>query len=169
MQKKITLRKITLTAILTAISIIAFTIESLLPPLIIPGAKLGLSNIFILLILLIIGEKYALISLVIKVILGGLFSGNISTIMYSLPSNLVALFMQIILIIFTRKLSIVTISIIGAIVNVTVQNTIFCLISKTFEFFAYLPYLSLISLFSGLLVGFTVYILINKLPNALFV
>ena len=169
MQKKITLRKITLTAILTAISIIAFTIESLLPPLIIPGAKLGLSNIFILLILLIIGEKYAFISLVIKVILGGLFSGNISTIMYSLPSNLVALFMQIILIIFTRKLSIVTISIIGAIVNVTVQNTIFCLISKTFEFFAYLPYLSLISLFSGLLVGFTVYILINKLPNALFV
>ena len=149
MQKKITLRKITLTAILTAISIIAFTIESLLPPLIIPGAKLGLSNIFILLILLIIGEKYAFISLVIKVVLGGLFSGNISTIMYSLPSNLVALFMQIILIIFTRKLSIVTISIIGAIVNVTVQNTIFCLISKTFEFFAYLPYLSLISLFSG--------------------
>ena len=100
MQKKITLRKITLTAILTAISIIAFTIESLLPPLIIPGAKLGLSNIFILLILLIIGEKYAFISLVIKVILGGLFSGNISTIMYSLPSNLIALFVQIILIIF---------------------------------------------------------------------
>ncbi len=169
MQKKITLRKITLTAILTAISIIAFTIESLLPPLIIPGTKLGLSNIFILLILLIIGEKYAFISLVIKVILGGLFSGNISTIMYSLPSNLIALFMQIILIIFTRKLSIVAISIIGAIVNVTVQNTVFCLISKTFEFFVYLPYLSLISLFSGLLVGFTVYILINKLPNALFV
>lgn len=169
MDKKVTLKKITTTAILTALSIIAFTIESLFPPLFIPGAKMGLSNIFILLIAIIVGEKYAFISLITKVILGSLFSGNVSAIMYSLPSGLIALLVQIVLMLFAKRLSIVMISIVGSIINVTVQNTVFCLISKTFEFFTYLPYLSLISLLSGLIVGLVVYILINKLPNALFV
>jgi uncharacterized membrane protein len=47
--------KITLTAILSALALITFLIESLFPPLFIPGARLGLANLFILIAIVILG------------------------------------------------------------------------------------------------------------------
>ena len=69
--------KITLTAVLSAFATIAFILESLFPPLFIPGARMGLSNVFILLTVYLVGGRYAIAALVVKTIIGSLFSGNV--------------------------------------------------------------------------------------------
>ena len=168
MKNALSVKKITITAILTALAIIAFTLESLFPPIIIPGAKLGLSNIFILLTFFTAGTLYSFLGLTVKVILGSLFSGNFSTLMYSFPSGIIALAIEILLFEITENVSIPAISTVGSVVNVFVQNLVFCLVTSTLEYISFLPYLALISTFSGLTVGLTVCFLLKKIPSKMF-
>ena len=161
--------KVTLCAILSALGTIAFTIEGLFPPLFLPGARLGVSNIFILLAAIILGGKYAFITLMVKTVLGSLFAGNLSMILYSLPAGAIALTVELIIIYIIRKTSVVAVSVGGAVINTTVQNVIFCLITGASEYLAYLPYLALISVVSGLFVGFAVYLILRYLPRKYFV
>ncbi len=165
MKNKLILKKLTASGILCAMASIAFIIESLFPPLFIPGARMGISNIFILFGTIVLGWQYGYGILVIKILIGSLFSGNISAIMYSLPAGVISLTLQILLLKLTNKLSLISISVLGAVVNNLIQNSVFCLVTNTIEFFAYFPYLALIGVASGLLVGFTVYLLVKKLPS----
>ena len=162
-------RKIAYTALLACLSTLAFTLESLFPPIIIPGAKMGLSNIFILIALLSLGKFSAFSVLTVKVLLGSAFSGNLSSIMYSFPAGLIALGSEIAIIYTLKKVSVIAVSIFGAVINITSQNLVFCLVTNTFEYLFYLPYLALIGVISGVVVGLTTYLLyllvLTKLKN----
>lgn len=159
--------KLTATAVLASLSVIAFVIENLFPPLFIAGAKMGVSNIFILLTMLLIGKKHAFAVLIVKVVLGSLFAGNPSAILYSLPSGLIALTVETLLFFGVKRVSIVACSVAGAVINVTLQNVTFCIITDSTGYLIYLPYLALIGILSGLIVGFAVYLIIKILPNNL--
>ncbi len=161
--------KVTLCAVLSALGTIAFTIEGLFPPLFLPGARLGVSNIFILLSAILLGGKYGFITLIVKTVLGSLFAGNLSMILYSLPAGAVALTVELIIIYIIKKTSVLAVSVAGAVLNTTVQNIAFCLITGASEYLAYLPYLALISVISGLFVGFAVYLILRYLPIKYFV
>ncbi len=155
--------KLTLSGILSALALLAFMLESLFPPIILPGAKLGLSNVFILFAAIVLGGKYAYLILLVKIILGSLFSGNPSAITYSMPSGIISLTIELLLIKYV-KTSVLAVSACGSLINITVQNLVFCLVTNTFEYLSFLPYLSLIGIASGLLVGFAVYLAVKKLP-----
>lgn len=156
--------KLTLCALFCGGALITFTLESLFPPIILPGARLGLSNVFILLCACMLGGSYAYASLIIKTVIGSLFSGNISMIIYSLPAGTVALAIQLLLLYFTKKTSVVCISVVGAIINTTIQTATFCLVAGLLQYFIYLPYLALIAIPSGVLVGFVVLLIVKRLP-----
>ena len=65
------LRKLTLTAVLTAAALVMFVLENQLPPLTaIPGIKPGLSNIFTLFAMQALGPGWALGVLLVRVTLG---------------------------------------------------------------------------------------------------
>lgn len=162
--KKPSVKKLALCGVLTAFALIAFMLENLLPPLFLPGARLGLSNIFILICAYLCGGIYGFCALIIKCVVGSIFSGNFSAIIYSLPSGLASLSLQLVLTLVVKQVSIVCSSIAGATVNITIQNLIFCLISGASEYLCYLPYLALLGVLSGLIVGFIVYLAIKKLP-----
>mgnify|MGYP003317353279 CR=1 FL=1 len=66
--RKLTLRKITFCAVLSALATLAFMLENLFPPIILPGARMGVSNVFILLATLMLGYKYGFICLAVKII-----------------------------------------------------------------------------------------------------
>lgn len=157
-------KKIALTALLSAFSLITFVIEGLLPPLFLPGARLGLSNVFILLTVIVLGWQYAFAALIIKTVLGSLFAGNISAIMYSIPAGTISLTLQILLLYFTKRISVIAISVCGSVINTIVQNVVFCIITNTTAYLAYSPYLALIGVLSGTIVGFIIYLIVKKLP-----
>ena len=123
--------KVTLCAILSALGTIAFTIEGLFPPLFLPGARLGVSNIFILLAAIILGGKYAFITLMVKTVLGSLFAGNLSMILYSLPAGAIALTVELIIIYIIRKTSVVAVSVGG--VGIPCLFTLFGVDKRSFR------------------------------------
>ena len=166
MSKVFSVKKLALSAMLSALALISFMIENLFPPLFLPGARLGISNVFILLAVLFLGSGYGYAVFIVKVVLGCIFSGNVSSILYSLPSGLIALTVEIILLKFNKKFGLIAISVFGAILNLVVQNIVFCLITGVMEYLAYSPYLSLIGILSGAIIGGIVYLIYKKTPNS---
>ena len=160
--------KFALCGVLSALSTIAFVIEGLFPPLFLPGARMGVSNIFILLCAILLGGRYAFVTLAVKVLLGSLLSGNFFGIVYALPSGTIALSIELVLIYLAKNVSILATSIAGAVINIAVQNTAFCLITGTAEYLSYLPYLTLTGILGGIIIGLAVFILIKILPAKYF-
>lgn len=156
--------KIAFTGILATLSTITFMLENLFPPLIIPGAKMGISNIFILFAFISLGGFSGFTVLTVKVLLGSLFTGNISAMIYSLPAGVLALTAEILVLTFIKRVSIICASILGSVVNITTQNVTFCIVTATTEYLSFLPYFVMIGIGSGILVGFTVYILVKRIP-----
>lgn len=165
---KLTPKKVAFLGILVCCALLTFMLESLLPPLIIPGAKLGLSNIFTLLAIILLSPMEAVLLVSIKSTLGCLIMGNPFAIIYSLTAGLASLAISIILIRFIPKISIIAISIVGAIVHNLIQNIVFCIINQTYQLFSLMPYLALIGIVSGAVVGACVYMLIHKIPLSFY-
>lgn len=166
MAKVFSVKKLATTAILSAFALIAFMIENLFPPLILPGARLGLSNVFILVAVLFLGSGYGYAVLLVKVVLGSIFSGNVSALLYSFSAGLIALTVEIVLLRFNHKFGLIAVSVFGAIINLVVQNAVFCLVTGVPEYLAYSPYLALIGILSGAVIGTLVYLIYNKLPSS---
>ena len=162
---KTTTYKITLTAVLSTLATLAFMLESLFPPIILPGARMGISNVFILVCAVIVGKRYAYVSLIVKILIGSLFSGNVSSVMYSLPSGLLSLTIEVLIIYYLKNVSLLSISVLGSVVNITIQNSMFCIITGTIEYLSFLPYLASISVFSGLIVGLATHFIVKFFPN----
>ncbi len=162
-------KRIAGTAILAALALISFLIESLFPPLFIPGAKMGLSNIFTFLALILYDGGSALATVLVKCLLGAVFGGNFSALMYSLPASLAALAAEYTLFrLLFPKTSLVAISVVAAVIHNLVQNLVFCLVTQTPEALSYLPYLALTGAIAGLIVGLSCYGALKILPSKYF-
>ena len=78
--------------------LIMFMVESLFPPLFLPGAKMGLSNIFSMLTLFLLGPTEAFVLVIIRTVVGSMFTGNMSTLMYSLTAGIVSVVVSSVLV-----------------------------------------------------------------------
>lgn len=157
-------KKITAIALLSAFSLIAFVIESLLPPLFIPSARLGVSNVFILFAVVCFGWYFGYPILIVKIVLGSIITGNISSVIYSLPAGVISLSLEILLFVFAKRISIVAVSALGGVINLLIQNATYCLVLGSTELFIYSPYLALLGVLAGAFVGIAVYLLIKYIP-----
>lgn len=162
-------KRIATLAVLTAMGLIMFMVESLFPPLILPGAKMGLSNIFSMLAVFLLGPIDAFVLVVVRVVLGSMFTGNMSTLMYSLSAGVVSVVTSSVLVeLVYPKVSIVSISIVSAVLHNLTQNIVFCLVSNTPEMFSYMPWLALLGVLAGIIVGFAVWFILRMIPTRTF-
>ena len=84
-------RKLTLMALLTAIALTIFVIENQIPaPVPIPGVKLGLANIITLITMKLLGKKEAGAVLLVRILMGAMFAGSPSTLLFSAAGGLLA-------------------------------------------------------------------------------
>lgn len=162
-------KKIASLALLCALALLAYMLEGLFPPLFFPGAKLGLANVFTLLALVMFGPAEAGVTVLAKCLLGAVFGGNFSALLYSLPASFAALAAEALLYrLFFPKITVVSVSVAAAVVHAAVQNLIFALVTGMKETFIYLPYLAAIGAAAGVAVGFAVYLAVKTLPKNLF-
>ena len=162
-------KRIATLAVLCAMGLIMFMVESLFPPLILPGAKMGLSNIFSMLTLFLLGPTEAFVLVIIRTVLGSMFTGNMSTLMYSLTAGVVSVVVSSALVQFAYpRVSIVAISVVSAIMHNVTQNVVFCLVSNTPEMFSYMPWLALLGILAGVIVGFAVWFILKAIPTRTF-
>ncbi|HCH74876.1 MAG TPA: hypothetical protein DEV87_06835 [Clostridiales bacterium] len=156
-------KKTALAGLLAALAITAFTIENLFPS-VVPGARLGISNAFILFAAVYLGYGYAFTVLIVKAVVGSLLTGNVFAVTYSLPAGLVSLAIEVLLLKRGERFGLPAISATGAVINAALQNLTFCVITGQAEYFVYAPYLTLIGAAGGLIVGLAVYFSVKRLP-----
>lgn len=78
-------------AMLTAASLIIFIVEAQLPPLLpIPGVKLGLANLITLTAMVILGRREAGAILLCRIVLGSVFAGGVSGLLFSIAGGLLS-------------------------------------------------------------------------------
>lgn len=169
MKERLSVKRIAFLGITIALALVMYIIENLIPSFWVPGAKLGLSNIFTLIVIIILGLPEALVLVIVRTALGCLITGNVSALPYSMISGVVACIIGWILFTFlVPKISIIACSVCMAIVHNIIQTLIFCLITMSLETINILPYLVLLGVLSGLIVGIVSYLLINKVPISVF-
>lgn len=162
-----TTKRLTLCAVLTALALALSTLENLFPlslllPL--PGVKLGLANIVTLFALYYLGAAYAFTILIGRCMLGALFAGNASALLFSLLGGLLAL---VIMSLLRRcgRLSIYGVSLAGAAGHNIGQICAALVTLGTPMVLGYLPFLLLLSILSGALTGFIASLLFRAMHH----
>ena len=152
---KIKTRELTLCAVLAALALALSYMESFFPLALIvplPGVKLGLANIVTLYALYALGASSALAILVVRCLLGSLFAGNASALLFSLLGGLAAMLVMIALHALPR-LSVYGVSVGGAAAHNCGQVCAALITLGSTAPLYYLPFLLLVSLFTGALSG----------------
>ena len=130
---------------------------------------MGLSNIFSLLTVILLGPVDALVLVLVRTTLGSMFTGNMSTLMYSMTAGVTSVIVSWLLVEFVYpKVSIIAISVVSAVVHNLTQNVVFCLVSNTPEMFSYMPWLALLGVVAGIIVGFAVWFILRTVPIRTF-
>lgn len=167
---KLTTKNLALCAVLTALALGLSTLENLFPvsllvPL--PGVKLGLANIVTVFALYQLGAVPALVILVARCLLGSLFAGNASALLFSLMGGIGAMLVMIALR-RVRGLSVYGVSIAGAAAHNIGQIGSAMIVLGGTAVLGYLPVLLGVSLLTGTLTGFVASLLFRAMKNIHF-
>jgi heptaprenyl diphosphate synthase len=169
MRNKVLLR-IARISLFTAIALIMHYLEGMLPPLLAfaPGSKMGLSNVVTLAAIIFLGYFDAFAVLIIRCFLASLF-GNVFGLVYSLGGGICAFTIMSLLYRFASpKVSLMGISVAGAIVHNIIQTLIAATIVQQINLILILPLMLVASVIAGVFVGIVVYFLVKYLPLNLF-
>ena len=155
--------KIALMGILTAGAIIIAILESFIPSIGIPGVKLGLANIVILIILYEIGIVEAIIVDLSRVLLVGLLRGTIASMgfLMSLTGAVMSLGIMILFFLLVKKLSIIANSVVGSLFHVMGQILIAIIFLGSGYVLFYLPIIGISAIITGVLVGIVAQLIIR--------
>jgi len=160
------LKQLTINALLTAIALTIFMVEAQIPALVpIPGVKLGLANIITVFAMFAYTPKDTLLILVVRVFLGSVFSGQISTMLYSMAGGLLCFAVMLLMrkILTERQLWVA--SVIGAVFHNIGQIIVAILVTGTPGIVVYLPVLMVSGVIAGLFTGLCTQFLYLKLQK----
>ena len=148
-------RKLVLIAILTSLAIVLSIAESFIPSIGIPGVKLGLANIVIILVLYEIGVLEAILINLLRVVVTGLVRGTFLSMgfLMSLTGAVLSLGIMILFYLLIKKFSIIGVSVIGSIFHVTGQIVIAMIFLGTPFMVYYYPIIGVSAIITGVFVG----------------
>lgn len=156
-------RKIARLSLLTAAALIIFIIELQIPNIIpIPGVKLGLANIITVYAVYKYSAKETVAIVVIRVVLGSIFGGNIAAIMYSIAGAVLCLAGMLIIKHIVPINYIWLSSILGAILHNTGQMIVAVVIMRSFAVISVYPFLLISGCIAGAFTGLCAQLLIKR-------
>lgn len=163
-------RMLVFISVLVAQGMILSFIESMLPlPFIVPGAKLGLANIVTLSAIYMLSFKQATAVVILRVILTAATFGSLSSFLYSFSGGVLSLLvMAAILKVFKNEISLIGVSIAGAVAHNLGQLFVAAFIIRNLLILTYLPILLIIAIPTGVFVGVVARVLINYLERIKF-
>lgn len=164
-QKKTTTEKIALRGLMIAAAFILSWIESQIPAFFaVPGIKLGLTNLVVLVALYCLGEADAIWMNILRIILVGCTFGNMFSLMYSLAGGVLSGLTMIILKRF-GKFHITAVSIAGGVMHNVGQILVAMAVLETKSILYYLPVLWISGIAAGLVVGLIGKEVVQRLPK----
>lgn len=156
-------QKMALLGVLTAAAIAIAILESFIPSVGIPGVKLGLANIVILIILYELGILEAIIVNLLRVIVVGLVRGTFLSMgfLMSLTGAAMSLGIMILFYLLIKKFSIIGVSVVGSIFHVTGQVLIAMAFLGSAYIILYLPIIGISAIITGVFVGIVAQLIIR--------
>lgn len=147
-----------------ALALVCSYVESLIPFYFgIPGVKLGLTNVVVILMLYAMGTKEAFTVSVLRIVLAGFLFGNLFSILYSLAGGLLS-FICMVLLKRTGKFKIISISAAGGITHNLGQIVVAAAVVENMNLFYYFPVLLLAGIVTGILIGTAAQEILLRLP-----
>ena len=149
--------------ILTAGAIVISIAESFIPSIGIPGIKLGLANIVILITLYELGWWEAAVVNIFRVLVTSFVRGTFLSMGFvmSITGAFLSLGIMILLKLLVKKFSIIGVSVVGALFHVFGQILIAMIYLGGPAIIYYLPFIALSAIITGVLVGIVARIIIN--------
>lgn len=145
--------KVAYLGVFLGLALVCSYVESLIPFYFgIPGVKLGLTNIVIVLMLYCVGAKEAFTISVLRVVLAGFLFGNMFSILYSLAGGILS-FGVMYLLMRTKKLGLLPISICGGLFHNIGQIIVAAIVVENYRIIYYLPILLISGAITGFLIG----------------
>ena len=154
--------------VFTALALIFSYIETLVPISFgIPGVKLGLANLIIVIALYKIPLREVYVLSIVRVLLSGVLFGNYFSIAYSLAGGLLSLTVMALL----KKaggFSVIGIRIAGGVCHNIGQLVVAMIVVETFAMSYYMPVLLVAGLITGFLIGVVADQVLRRISNIMF-
>lgn len=160
-------RRVALDGILVALAMIFSYIETFIPfNFGVPGIKLGLANLVVLLGLTFLPAVDVLLISLVRIFLSSLLFGNVMSLWYSLAGGLLS-FLCMWLLTKREGYSIIGISMVGGVMHNVGQVITAAIIVRTIQLTWYLPVLLVAGLVTGAVIGTLAKLLMPRVQNAL--
>lgn len=154
--------------IFTALALIFSYIETLIPIQFgVPGIKLGLANLIIVIVLYKTDWREALLLSVVRIILAGFIFGNLFSIVYSLAGGFLSLTVMVLLK-RTDRFSVAGISMAGGVCHNIGQLVVAMIAVETYQVGYYLPVLLVAGLITGAVIGAAAGEVLKRIRNLSF-
>ena len=154
--------------VFTALALIFSYIETLVPISFgIPGVKLGLANLIIVIALYKIPLREVYVLSIVRVLLSGVLFGNYFSIAYSLAGGLLSLTVMALL----KKaggFSVIGISIAAGVCHNIGQLVVAMIVVETFAMSYYMPVLLVAGLITGFLIGVVADQVLRRISDIMF-
>lgn len=151
--------------VFVALALIFSYVESLIPFHIgIPGVKLGLANLIVVIALYKSDVKTALLLSVVRVLLSGFLFGNLASILYSLAGGLLSLAVMALL---KRRegFSVIGVSVAGGVFHNVGQLIVAAIVVQTYSIAGYFPVLLVAGVLTGFVIGVVASEMIRRLTG----
>ena len=150
-------------ALLTALALIIFVVELQIPnPFPIPGVKLGLANIITVYAVYHYRAREVFLVVLIRILLGAVFSGNMAAMLYSLAGGMLCLVGMLPLKRLLSEKYLWVLSVLGAVFHNIGQIAAACLIAG-WGVLAYLPFLLVSGCLAGAFTGVCAQLVVRRI------
>lgn len=158
-------RKMARVSMLIAAAIALGWVERMIPlENVLPGVKLGLANVVVLVALDRFGTKEAVLVMLLRVLLSGFLFSTPSALIYSLSGGILSLLVMIPAL-HWKKLSLIGVSVLGATFHNIGQWLAVVAVTQTAGISIYLPVLMLSGLACGFVTGLIAATVLRCLPE----
>lgn len=160
-------KKLVLLSLLVAIAMILSYVENMIPiGFSYLGAKLGLANVISLIALYVFGFKEAITIVLIRTLLVDTLFGSMTRFMFSISGGILSVVaMYIIYKILKDKVSVIGVSVVGAVFHSIGQIVVAAFIVQNAKIAVLLPYLVILSTVTGVFVGIAAKFMLKRLEE----
>lgn len=160
--------RIVFMGLLVAQALVLYIIEGMIPvPFIVPGAKLGLTNLVTVITLYMFrSRKEVFLIIFTRLLLATMFSGSVSTFLFSAAGAVLSFFIMILVKELGKEhISIVGVSASGAVFHNVGQLLVASFVVNNPAVMLYLPLLTLTGIGTGIFIGIAANYIVNHLSR----
>lgn len=158
-------RRLALSAMFAALALIFSYVEAMIPlPVPVPGIKLGIANLVIVMAIYKLGFRYAFTINCVRIVIAGLLFSGVFGMLYSFAGGILSIVVMYLLY-RTGWFSMVGVSMAGGVAHNLGQLITASLIVSNVRMMSYFSILLFSGLFSGIAIGVLATLIYRRLPD----